>query len=94
MKEETEENKTKIPWWIILIIVLLVLWSISSGNKLDEYSDCVDYCSIDLDDCIGFNDIPLIIEGKTRYFYESYEVNSCISDLEICIDECESKYRY
>ena len=72
----TEEKiKTKIPWWIWVLIIILIGMAI--GNS--EYKDCVKSCAEELDDCSMDADLY----GKPTLFCEE-----CSMDLEDCIRWC------
>jgi hypothetical protein len=80
-KKENQQTpeKRKIPWWVWVIIAILILIAQSDSSDNEEYKSCVESCVDDLDGC------SLDVD-----FYGNFvSCEECSIDLESCINWCD-----
>lgn len=82
-KKENESTKTKIPWWVALLLVLLAIYYFSNYGRVDDYSYCVSDCSFDLSGCL---DYPSYLSDSC---IQDSDVAECVDELESCLADCE-----
>jgi len=78
--------KKKVPWWVIILIIILGFWLLAVLGTAEEYKSCVDECVSDIDSCLMHSEI---YDSQGNAYVEDLDYESCINDLESCVDWCD-----
>jgi len=102
MKKEEANTKPKKWGWIVwVIIIILALWVVGGlFDNSEEYSNCVDSCVSDNEDCVY--DVDSCVSDSisydksgngwiSEYDFEdcSLDLEMCSLDLEMCVSDCQ-----
>ncbi|MCD4759459.1 hypothetical protein K8R33_01055 [archaeon] len=87
-KKDIKMTKKNWPVFILTILVFLWLFGFFDGNRDEDYTDCVDWCVVDMYECMAmYMNYSVNINGE-YWTKESYP-DECYWDLDGCIDDCK-----
>lgn len=92
--DEKKDKESKVNWnawqWVIFAVVIIgVLSFIDSDDKAD-YTECVDDCVYDLQDCTSYLDV--IYYKYSAGYISQDKHDACVDELDACINYCEIDY--
>jgi len=88
-KKDNQLSKKRVPWGIIVLLILLAILYFSASNNIDEYIYCIDDCVYDNSDCISSS---YVYDNQGNSYIKEYDADSCVSELEDCVSSCEIDY--
>lgn len=90
-KEEKENpKKRKIPWWVIILALIGAYYFFFVAGEVADYQYCVSDCKFNVDMCIM--DSESIQDKYSTFYYNEDDIDSCIDELDSCLNHCESDY--
>lgn len=87
-----EKNEKALSWGGAILLFILVWWIVDGINydQKEEYSYCVEDCVYEHSSCIS--SVGGVSDKYLNIWIDEDETNSCVDDLEYCVESCKFDY--